>query len=175
MANQNRWRTFPAGCLRLVRPLTTCFTHNDTADISTRPPASLPFPDHDPVASIPRLGHEDQDPLQHTPVASAMEYRRSHSSRGRKSTAEKEVTPKPPTCTICTEVKRDEELLKPCRRCEDHWCHGCIRTFFIGATWDCDRMPARCCQKVMHHGIAKGKSSHLKMQRGHPSRFRNMA
>ena len=168
MANQNRWRTFPA---RILRPLTICFTHHDTTDMSTRPLASLTLPDHDhesTMASITRLEQEDQglqralhperpaQLLRNTPVTLGTGHGRRHRSRGRKSMSEKEVIPKRPTCTICTEAKGVEELLKPCPRCQELWCHGCIRTFFIGATWDSDRMPARCCHKVMHHGIAKG-------------------
>ena len=59
------------------------------------------------------------------------------------------------TCKICT----DEiigEYSNPCLRCKDAWCLDCVKTWFIRASQDSERMPARCCNIVMHHGVAGG-------------------
>jgi hypothetical protein len=59
-------------------------------------------------------------------------------------------------CLICNNTVRRDRFCRPCRKCQEPWCYECIRNLFASATKDCERMPARCCQNVIHHGVAKG-------------------
>jgi hypothetical protein len=64
----------------------------------------------------------------------------------------------PIVCRICTNGITGP-YSKPCLRCKKPWCLECVKTWFIMATKDFERMPARCCNNVMHHGVAGGTLS----------------
>lgn len=61
-------------------------------------------------------------------------------------------------CKICTS-EITGSYSKPCLRCKQPWCLDCVKTWFIHATQDSERMPARCCNLVLHHGVAGGTLS----------------
>ena len=58
-------------------------------------------------------------------------------------------------CSICANTIRKDCFGRPCRKCKEPWCHDCIRNLFTAALKDSERMPARCCQNVVHHAVAK--------------------
>lgn len=64
----------------------------------------------------------------------------------------------PIVCRICTNGITGP-YSKPCLRCKKPWCLECVKTWFTMATKDFERMPARCCSIVMHHGVAGGTLS----------------
>jgi hypothetical protein len=59
----------------------------------------------------------------------------------------------PLLCRICAN-EITGAYSKPCLRCKKAWCLDCVKTWFTLATTDFERMPARCCNMVMHHGVA---------------------
>lgn len=59
-----------------------------------------------------------------------------------------------PVCLICANTIKKDRFCRPCRKCKEPWCHDCIRTLFTTAIKDSERMPARCCQNVIHHSVA---------------------
>lgn len=61
----------------------------------------------------------------------------------------------PLLCRICVNPI-NSPYSKPCLRCKKAWCLDCVKTWFTMATQDFERMPARCCNVVMHHGVAGG-------------------
>jgi hypothetical protein len=58
-------------------------------------------------------------------------------------------------CFICANTIKKDRFCRPCRKCKESWCHECIRHLFTAAIKDSERMPARCCQNVLHHSVAK--------------------
>lgn len=59
-------------------------------------------------------------------------------------------------CLICANKIKKDRFCRPCRKCKEPWCYECIRNLFTNAIKDSERMPARCCQNVIHHAVAKG-------------------
>ena len=57
-------------------------------------------------------------------------------------------------CFICASTIKKDRFRRPCRKCKEHWCYECIRNLFTTAIKDSERMPARCCQNVIHHSVA---------------------
>jgi IBR domain, a half RING-finger domain len=46
--------------------------------------------------------------------------------------------------------------LRPCRNCEKPLCVDCVRSHWEAALGDHERMPARCCSRILYHDVAKG-------------------
>jgi hypothetical protein len=66
-------------------------------------------------------------------------------------------------CKICTD-ELSGPYSKPCLRCKQPWCLDCVKTWFTQASEDSERMPARCCNIVMHHGVAGGTLSPVEFE-----------
>ena len=59
-------------------------------------------------------------------------------------------------CRICYSELTDEEFwIVPCRTCKKPTCFECVKGQWLAALSDHERMPVRCCQKVVYHDAAK--------------------
>lgn len=67
----------------------------------------------------------------------------------------KEVASEILVCKICFE-ELDGAYSEPCRKCKGAHCYGCVKKIFEMALRDSDRMPATCCDSVMHHEVIRG-------------------
>jgi hypothetical protein len=57
-------------------------------------------------------------------------------------------------CHICyTEI--DGPYIKPCRSCKKPQCYDCVKNQWLAALSDHERMPVRCCSRIMYHDVAK--------------------
>lgn len=60
-----------------------------------------------------------------------------------------------PKCRICyTEI--DGPYVKPCRFCKKPQCFDCIKNEWLAALSDHERMPVRCCSRIVYHNVAEG-------------------
>ena len=61
----------------------------------------------------------------------------------------------PNVCHICAN-DITSPYSTPCLKCKTAWCLECVKKWFITATKNNEMMPARCCNTLMHHGVAGG-------------------
>ncbi|ETN45634.1 uncharacterized protein HMPREF1541_09466 [Cyphellophora europaea CBS 101466] len=69
------------------------------------------------------------------------------------------------TCDFCTDAIENEEYLRPCRHCKSTLCYNCVEHTFTIALSDHERMPARCCDRVLYPGVATGVLEPAELQR----------
>jgi hypothetical protein len=120
----------------ILNLLTNCFGHDKSP--TTNPNSILAMSSSQPVRPHPRQD-EGQDsrlsPSASPPTATAIDEKTA--------------------CLICTNNIKKERFCRPCRKCKEPWCNECVQKIFTSAIKDSERMPARCCQNVIHHNIAK--------------------
>lgn len=73
-------------------------------------------------------------------------------------------------CRICMTEFQDSARVVPCLQCKAPRCHDCLKADFKAAMEDMDRMPLRCCEKVIHFDTARGILSPADLE-AYKSRF----
>lgn len=92
--------------------------------------------------------------LNNQPVLQHPQHHQGHSGPSASSPTSKTKDVKA-VCIICAETIKGDRFCRPCCKCKKNWCHECVRNLFTAAIEDSERMPARCCQTVIHHSVAK--------------------
>jgi hypothetical protein len=123
----------PNSAVSLLDVLTSCFGRR-TSSTTVLPPDGVVMS----VQTIPSASRQGENDSGHCSASASLPAKR-----------EKIV------CLICDHTIRRNYFCRPCRKCKEPWCYECIRNLFASAIKDSERMPARCCQNVIHHGVAK--------------------
>lgn len=58
------------------------------------------------------------------------------------------------TCHFCSDAISEIDCVRPCRHCSSAICYDCLEKTFEIALKDHERMPARCCDRVLYPGVA---------------------
>ncbi len=58
-------------------------------------------------------------------------------------------------CRVCFSPIDDASYVTPCRTCRKPICFECIKGQWLAALSDHERMPVRCCGRVVYHDVAK--------------------
>ncbi|PSN67975.1 hypothetical protein BS50DRAFT_572955 [Corynespora cassiicola Philippines] len=57
-------------------------------------------------------------------------------------------------CLVCTESMPESELRRPCKSCKHPYCQPCLKSMFIAACEDSERMPPQCCGLIgIYHAL----------------------
>jgi hypothetical protein len=116
--------------------LRNCFRHSNSTTLTSQPNHAMST--SQPVRPDPRPDESRSGAL-------------SSSASQPTGTAKDEKL----ACFICANMIKKDRFCRPCRKCKEPWCCECVRQLFTGAIKDSERMPARCCQNVIHHSVAR--------------------